>query len=536
MIRYQDDRIMKTLSDAGIRNVSSVYWNLPTAALYEETVRRREGLVAHRGPLVVKTGTHTGRAAQDKFVVRDATTETKVHWGKVNQPLDPAAFDALHARVCAYFQGRDVFVQDCYAGADATHRLPIRVVTETAWHSLFARNMFIRPKGDDERANHRPDFTVIHAPGFQAVPTVDQTRSNCFIVLNLTKKVILIGGTAYAGEIKKSIFTVMNWLLPQKGVMSMHCSANVGRGGDAALLFGLSGTGKTTLSADPERALVGDDEHGWSDAGVFNIEGGCYAKVIRLSPTAEPEIYATTEMFGTVLENVAIDAVARRVNLDDDSFTENTRASYPLRSIPNIVPTGTAGQPRHILFLTADAFGVMPPVARLTPEQAMYHFLSGYTAKVAGTEAGVKEPTATFSACFGAPFMPLHPGVYAKLLGEKLEKTKAKVWLINTGWTGGPPGVGNRMSIAHTRAIVRAVLSGRLDDVRLTHDPVFNLGIPLAVPDVPTAVLSPRNTWKDQDTYDKQAWKVAGLFHQNFMQFVGGVTPEIANAGPNKAA
>jgi phosphoenolpyruvate carboxykinase (ATP) len=532
MLRYHDDRILAALTALGIKNMATIAWNMPAPALYEEAVRRREGLTAYRGPLVCRTGDHTGRAAGDKYFVRDAITEDKVTWSKGNQPFGAAEFDKLFNRVCAHLQGRDLFVQDAFAGADRETRLPIRVITEHAWHSLFARNMFLRPQGESERANHAPQFTVLHAPQFRATPEIDGTRSQVFVIINFARKIVLIGGTAYAGEIKKSIFTVMNFLLPERGILPMHCSANVGAGGDVALFFGLSGTGKTTLSADPERRLIGDDEHGWSDRGVFNIEGGCYAKVIRLSPEAEPEIYATTRMFGTILENVAIDSVTRRIDLDDDRLTENTRASYPLRAIPNIVEDGVAGHPKNVLFLTADAFGVLPPIARLTAPQAMYHFLSGYTAKVAGTEIGVKEPKATFSTCFGAPFMPLHPGVYAKLLGQRLAETGARAWLINTGWSGGPYGVGQRMKIQYTRAMVRAALSGALDDVPCEPDPIFGVGVPRAVPNVPADALQPRRTWKDGAAYDAQAKQLAEMFVKNFATYADGVAPEVRAAAP----
>src|SRR5215470_13769629 len=397
------------LENHGIRNINAVYWNLSTALLYEEAVRRREGRIAHLGPLVVRTGTHTGRSPNDKFIVEEPTSADKVGWGKVNRPMPVANFEVLYRRLLAYLQGKDLFVQDCFAGADREYRLPIRIITQYAWHSLFARNLFLLPI-PEEAAAHMPEFTVIDVPEFHAVPEIDGTRSETFIVINFEKKLVLIGGTQYAGEIKKSIFSILNYLLPQKNVLSMHCSANIGPSGDVAIFFGLSGTGKTTLSADPLRTLIGDDEHGWSDHGVFNFEGGCYAKVIRLSPTGEPEIYDTTRRFGTILENVAIDTTSRRLDLDSDAFTENTRAAYPISHIPNATRTGKAGHPKVIIMLTADAFGALPPIARLSPAQAMYHFLSGYTAKVAGTERGITEPQATFSACFGSPFMALNPG------------------------------------------------------------------------------------------------------------------------------
>jgi phosphoenolpyruvate carboxykinase (ATP) len=502
--------------------------NLPPARLYEEAVRRGEAVIAADGPLVAHTGKHTGRSANDKFVVRDATSESLVNWGEVNKPFSVEKYQALKARVLAYLHGRDVFVQELSVGAAARHRLPVRVIGERAWHSLFARNMFLPPSS----ASGLEPFTLIHVPGFSAEPSIDGTRSGTFIVLNLGERTVLIGGTEYAGEVKKSMFTVMNYLLPQAGVLSMHCSANVGAQGDVAIFFGLSGTGKTTLSADPTRGLVGDDEHGWGDEGVFNIEGGCYAKVIRLSSEAEPEIYATTRRFGTVLENVVYDQQTRALDLDSDKLTENTRASYPLEQIPNFVAGGQAATPRNIVFLTCDAFGVLPPLARLTPAQAIYHFLSGYTAKVAGTELGVTEPKATFSTCFGAPFMPLRPGVYAKLLGERMAKSGARAWLVNTGWSGGPYGVGKRMKISFTRAMVRALLSGALDDIPTVTDPIFGVGVPKSVPEVPPEVLSTKSTWKDPAAYDAQAKKLAEMFAKNFQQYEAEVSPDVKAAGP----
>ncbi len=516
----------------GIANVSRVYWNLSTASLYEEVVRRREGLLAHSGPVVCRTGHHTGRSPNDKLIVKDASTAEHVLWGKVNRPIAPEQFRLLHKHVLRDCEGKELFVQDCYAGADPAFRLPIRVITEYAWHSLFARHLFIPERDAVRLEHHQPVFTVIDLPKFRADPEIHGTNSEVFIVVNFEKGIVLIGGTSYAGEIKKSIFTVMNYLLPFKGVLPMHCSANVGKDGDVALFFGLSGTGKTTLSSDPDRGLIGDDEHGWSDLGVFNFEGGCYAKMIRLSAEAEPQIYSTTRRFGTVLENVSIDAHTRRLNLDDDSLTENTRGAYPLSFIENSVPSGQGGHPRNVVMLTADAFGVMPPIAKLTPEAAMYHFLSGYTAKVAGTEKGVTEPKATFSTCFGAPFLPLHPNVYAKLLGERIAQHKSNVWLVNTGWTGGPYGVGSRMKIAHTRAMISAALSGALDKVAYRTDAVFNIAVPVECPGVPTAVLDPRSTWSDAAAYDAQARKLATMFVENFKTFADAVTPEVLAAGP----
>jgi phosphoenolpyruvate carboxykinase (ATP) len=516
----------------GIVNLERVHWNLSVPALYEEAVRRREGLIAREGPIVCRTGQHTGRSPNDKFIVQEPSSRERVWWGKVNRPIEAAAFDAVHQQLLTYLEGKELYVQDCYAGADLAYRLPIRVITETAWHSLFARHMFIQEPDPAVLATHAPEFTVIDIPSFHAQPAVHGTQSEVFILLHFGKRLVLIGGTSYAGEIKKSIFTVMNYLLPLRNVMSMHCSANIGPAGDVALFFGLSGTGKTTLSSDPERQLIGDDEHGWSEGGVFNIEGGCYAKMIRLSAEAEPQIYGTTRRFGTVLENVSMDSAQRRLNLDDETLTENTRGAYPLSFIENSIPSGVAGHPRNIVMLTADAFGVLPPVARLTPAGAMYHFLSGYTAKVAGTEKGVTEPRATFSTCFGAPFMVWHPNVYAKFLGEKIARHDVRVWLVNTGWTGGPYGVGARMKIGHTRAMIHAALSGALDRVSYEVDPIFNLEVPTSCPGVPVEVLKPRNTWRDQAAYDQQARQLARMFIENFKAYEDEVEPEVRGAGP----
>lgn len=519
----------------GISHTGILFWNLSTAALYEESARRREGLISHLGPLVVRTGQYTGRSPNDKFIVKEPESDRDIWWGKVNQPFDPLKFENLYARMLAYLQGRDLFIQDCYAGADSNYRICVRVITETAWHSLFARNLFIQPN-QDELASFIPDFTIINLPNFHAVPDLDGTRTDAFIIVNFARRLILIGGTSYAGEIKKSVFTILNYLLPHKKVLSMHCSANIGADGDTAIFFGLSGTGKTTLSADPNRTLIGDDEHGWSDRGIFNFEGGCYAKVIRLSPVAEPEIYKTTRSFGTILENVAINPINRRLDLDDDSLTENTRAAYPLSHIPNASRTGLGNHPKNVIFLTADAFGVMPPIAQLSKEQAMYHFLSGYTAKVAGTERGMgSEPQATFSACFGAPFMALHPSVYAELLGKRISENNVKVWLVNTGWTGGPYGVGHRMSIKHTRALLTAALTGALDNVPMEEDPVFGFSVPQTCPGVPKDVLKPRLTWRDPAAYDLQAQKLAQMFIDNFQQFTDVVDSQIMQGAPRVA-
>ncbi len=520
------------LEAQGIVNLARAYWNLSVPALVEEAIRRKEGLIAVEGPVSFRTGQHTGRSPNDKLVVREPSSEQRVWWGKVNKPFSPEHFDLLHNELLEYLEEKEVFVLDAYAGSDPQYRMPIRVITELAWHNLFAKHMFINEPDPRVRANHVPQFTVIDVPSFTADPARHGTNSGVFIILNFEKRLILIGGTYYAGEIKKSIFTVMNYLLPLRGVMPMHCSANVGSAGDVALFFGLSGTGKTTLSSDPERELIGDDEHGWSDEGVFNIEGGCYAKTIRLSAEAEPQIFSATQRFGTVLENVAVDPTTRQLDLDDDSLTENTRAAYPLSFIGNSVPGAIGGHPRNIIMLTADAFGVMPPVARLTPAGAMYHFLSGYTAKVAGTEKGVTEPKATFSTCFAAPFLVLPPNVYAQFLGEKIARHDVRVWLVNTGWTGGPYGVGARMKISHTRAIVHATLAGLLDDVAYELDPIFNIEVPTHCPGVPDEVLTPRNTGRDPLAYDAQAKKLARMFIENFASYADTMEPEVQVAGP----
>jgi phosphoenolpyruvate carboxykinase (ATP) len=519
------------LAAQGLHPAGRVHWNLGAPLLVEAAIRREEGVLADMGPFVACTSPHTGRSPNDKFVVREPATEADVDWGKVNQPFSEANFETLLGEVRAYLDGLpDVFVQDLYCGADSAHRLSVRYVTPNAWHAGFVRNMFIRPEAT-ELATFAPNFTVLHAPEFHAAPEKHGTRSGTFIVLHLSKRMVLIGGTRYAGELKKAMFTVMNYLMPKNGVLSMHCSANIGPAGDTALFFGLSGTGKTTLSADPERGLVGDDEHGWSDKGVFNYEGGCYAKVINLSPDQEPDIFATTQMFGTVLENVVLDPETRKVRFDDQSITENTRASYPLHYIRNHVPSGRGGHPKNIVFLTADAFGVLPPISRLTREQAMYYFMSGYTAKVAGTERGVTEPQATFSACFGAVFLVWHPTKYAEMLGRLIDSHGSKVWLVNTGWSGGPYGVGSRMKIAYTRAMVRAALAGQLDAARTVEDPIFGLHVPSDVPDIPAGVLNPRQTWKDPAAYDSQAKKLSEMFRKNFEKF-GSVSDAIRGAGP----
>ena len=520
------------LAAQGLAPTGTLRWNLEAPELIQAAIRKGEGELAHMGPFVAVTKPHTGRSPNDKFVVKEPSTEADVDWGKVNQPLSEAHFEALLADVKTYLNGLgELFVQDLYCGADADYRLSCRYVTPNAWHANFVRNMFIRP-AVEELASFAPNFSILHAPEFQADPAKHGTRTSTFIVLNLAKRTILIGGTRYAGELKKSMFTVMNYMLPKQGVLSMHCSANIGPAGDTALFFGLSGTGKTTLSADPERGLIGDDEHGWSANGTFNFEGGCYAKVINLSKEQEPDIFATTEMFGTILENVVLEPGTKKVRFEDQSITENTRASYPLHYIRNHVPSGRGGHPKHVVFLTADAFGVLPPISKLTREQAMYYFLSGYTAKLAGTERGVTEPQATFSACFGAVFLVWHPTKYAEMLGELLDKHSAQVWLVNTGWSGGAYGVGSRMKLSYTRAMVRAALAGKLDHAQVTPDPIFGLPIPSSVDGVPTEVLNPRNTWKDGAAYDAQAKKLAAMFQENIKKFGSAVSGAILGAGP----
>ncbi|MBA2708085.1 MAG: phosphoenolpyruvate carboxykinase (ATP) [Gemmatimonadaceae bacterium] len=519
------------LSRQNLAPTGTIHWNLVAPELMQAAARRGEGEFAAMGPFVAVTSPHTGRSPNDKFVVREPSSEKDVDWGKVNQPISLEKYELLLADVRTYLNKREeLFVEDLYCGADPAYRLSVRYVSPNAWHMAFVRNMFIRPEITD-LPTFDPNFTVLHAPEFQADPGKHGTRTSTFIVLNIAERTILIGGTRYAGELKKSMFTVMNYLLPKQGVLSMHCSANTGKEGDTALFFGLSGTGKTTLSADPDRSLIGDDEHGWSDDGTFNFEGGCYAKVINLSAEGEPDIFRTTQMFGTILENVVLDPASKQVRFEDQSLTENTRASYPLQYIPNHVPDGRGGHPRNVIFLTADAFGVLPPMARLSPEQAMYYFLSGYTAKLAGTERGVTEPQATFSACFGGVFLVWHPTKYAEMLGSLLKKHGSSVWLVNTGWSGGAYGVGKRMKLGYTRAMISAALSGALDKTPLRVDPVFGLAVPTAIPEVPTAVLDPRGTWPDGAAYDEQAAKLAGMFRSNFGKF-GETSEEIRNAGP----
>jgi phosphoenolpyruvate carboxykinase (ATP) len=521
------------LKNLGITNLRAAYWNLPAEALYEEIVFRNEGQISHQGPIVVNTGKHTARAANDKFIIREPGSAEHVWWGEYNRPYDVDKFEELFTRLQGFLQGRDLFIQDCFGGADPNYTLPIRIITEYAWQSLFARNMFILPETNEDYRRHVPQFTVVSVPSFQSYPSIDGSPSKTFIALNLDQGLCIIGNTAYGGEIKKSVFTVLNYILPLQNVMTMHCSANVGDDGDVALFFGLSGTGKTTLSADPERKLIGDDEHGWSDDGVFNFEAGSYAKVIQLSSTAEPQIFACTRKFGTILENVVYDPVTRLIDLDDDSITENTRASYPLEYIDNAVPEKKAGHPKNIILLTCDASGVMPPIARLTPDQALYYFISGYTSKVAGTEIGLgQEPEITFSTCFGAPFMVHHPNFYADLLIKKITRYGVNCWLLNTGWVGGPYGIGKRISIKYTRAMLTAALSGALSDVTYTKDPIFGYEVPKHCPGVPDDVLNPAIAWPSESEYKIKYRDLASRFIDNFRKFEDQTDLTIRNSGP----
>ena len=523
------------LDKQGFTARATVHWNMTTAPLVEAAVSRAEGILSKDGPLVVATGRHTGRSANDKFIVRDAETESTVWWGKTNKGMTPEQFALLKADFLAHLGTKDtLFAQDLFGGSQPEHRVNVRVVTEFAWHSLFIRTLLVRPE-EAALKDFLPEFTIIDLPTFQADPAKHGSRSETVIAVNFTEKLILIGGTKYAGEMKKSVFGILNYKLPVDGIMPMHCSANIGPNGDTAVFFGLSGTGKTTLSADASRTLIGDDEHGWSDTAVFNFEGGCYAKMIRLSPEAEPEIFATTKRFGTVLENVVIDPQTRIIDLDDDSLAENSRGSYPIDFIPNASEKNLGPVPKNIIFLTADAYGVLPPIAKLTPDQAMYHFLSGYTARVAGTEIGVTEPSATFSTCFGAPFMPRHPTVYGNLLKERIAKGGVDCWLVNTGWTGGSYGVGKRMPIKATRALLNAALDGSLNDAEFTVDPNFGFKVPVAVAGVDSKILSPRGTWPDPEAYDVTARKLVGQFIENFGQFEEHVDAGVLEAAPKAA-
>lgn len=523
------------LENHGLTDLRKVYWNLPVEALCEEALFRREGQLTNGGALVVRSGKHTARAANDKVIVREPTTEDDIWWGEYNRPYDPEQFNSLYARLQGFLQGRDLFVRDCYAGADPDYRLPIRIVTEYAWHSLFSHNMFIQLDSLEAFRQHVPQFTVICSPSFRAFAPVDATNSETFIALDFQRRLCIIGASGYGGEIKKSIFTVLNYLLPKEGVMTMHCSANATREGEeVALFFGLSGTGKTTLSTDPSRSLIGDDEHGWSDRGIFNFEGGSYAKVIRISSSDEPLIYEATSRFGTILENVIYDPASRHIDLDDSQITENTRASYPLHYIGNVIEEKMGGHPANIILLTCDASGVLPPIAKLTTHQAMYQFISGYTAKVGGTEVGLgEEPEITFSTCFGAPFMVHHPAKYAELLQQKIERHGVKTWLLNTGWVGGPYGVGKRISISHTRALLSAALEGSLEDVDYHEDPVFGFSVPTSCPGVPPEVLDPASSWGSEEEYMRKYRQLATRFVDNFGKFEPDCPPEIVEAGPN---
>ena len=524
------------LSNHGLKHLDTVYWNLSTPALYEEIIFRSEGNIVNRGPVLVNTGKHSARAANDKFVVQEDTTVDDIWWGDYNRPISPAKFNTILTRAQSYVQGEELFVQDCYAGNDPNYRLPVRIITEHAWQSLFARNMLITTTNQDELKHFIPEFTILTLPDFKVDPKIDGTNSTTTIVLNFAERIAIIANSSYGGEIKKSVFTVLNFLLTFRDVLPMHCSANVGKKNDAALFFGLSGTGKTTLSADPNRFLIGDDEHGWSADGIFNFEGGCYAKVIRLSAEHEPEIFACTKKFGSVLENVVYDEVNRQIDLDDDVYTENTRISYPLNYIPNTVSEGMVNShPKNIIFLTCDASGVMPPIARLNPEQAQYHFISGYTSKVAGTEIGLGiEPKITFSACFGGPFMVRHPSVYAAMLKERIQKHQAQCWLVNTGWVGGRFGVGKRISIHHTRNLLNAALDDKLDKVKFRKDKLFGFEVPLSCPDVPEDILEPSNSWGDSKDYWKKYDSLAARFIQNFKLFEDKCSQTVIDAGPKR--
>lgn len=523
-----------TVASIGLKNVASASWNLSPAELVEETIMRGEGVLTDTGALAVDTGEFTGRSPKDKFTVKDEKTENSVWWGDVNIPFESAKFDLLYNRITAYFAGREIYVRDCYACAHDDYRMNIRVVNESPWANLFANNLFLRPS-KEEILNFKPEWHIIQAPGFLADPAIDGTRQHNFAIVNFTKKMILIGGTAYTGEMKKGIFSVLNYVLAhEKGTLPMHCSANLGKEGDVALFFGLSGTGKTTLSADPNRALIGDDEHGWGENAVFNFEGGCYAKCVNLSKEKEPQIWDAVK-FGTLLENTEFIDDTTTVDFDNINKTENTRAAYPINFIPNALEKSVGGIPKNIFFLTCDAFGVLPPISKLDNGQAMYHFISGYTAKVAGTEVGVTEPTLTFSACFGKVFLPLHPTKYAELLGKKLSENKVNVWLVNTGWSGGPYGVGSRMKLGYTRAMITAALNGELEKVSFDTTPVFGLSIPVSCPGVPAEILNPRNTWADKNAYDAKANQLAESFIKNFSQYADFASEEISNAAPKVA-
>lgn len=521
-----------SLDNHGLKNLNDIYWTLPTANLIEKIIARGEGKLTIDGGVSVLTGEHTGRSAGDKFIVKEGATENDIWWGDINHSIDNAEFENLYSKIKDYMESRDVFVQDTTVGSHPDYNMPIRIITTNAWHNLFSRIMFL-PLENGDLKDHKPEFTVLHAPEVEADPDKDGTKTKTFIVISFEKRLVLIGGTIYAGEIKKSIFTILNFMLTENKVLPMHCSANVSKDGETALFFGLSGTGKTTLSSDLERPLVGDDEHGWGEDGVFNFEGGCYAKAIHLDPNLEPLIYAASLKFGTLFENVVLDPVTRKIDYDDDRYTENTRLSYPTSFLPNSLSSGRAGHPKYVFFLSADAFGVLPPISKLTKEQALYYFLSGYTSKLGGTEKGLgKEPLATFSACFGAPFLPRHPNVYAELLGEKISQNNPAVWLVNTGWTGGPYGVGSRIKLEYTRAMVSAALSGELDSGTFVIEDTFGLNVPTNIPGVPDEVLKPKNTWGDKNEYDRIAANLIERFHKNFDQYKDKVSDNILTAGP----
>ncbi|MFP4090446.1 MAG: phosphoenolpyruvate carboxykinase (ATP) [Cyclobacteriaceae bacterium] len=535
MKRTNPASVLNSLDKLGIHNAKGVFWNLHPAELVEEAVKRGEGVIADSGALMCDTGKFTGRAPKDRFIVKDDITKDKVWWGDVNIPFDAVKFDKLFDKMVKFLDGRKIYIRDAATGADPKYRFNLRIIDTQAWHNLFCYNMFLR-LDDDEAEKFEPDFTILAVPEFKADPEVDGTRSPNFAIINFSRRIILVGGTGYAGETKKGVFSVLNFLLPEREhVLSMHCSANMGKNGDTAIFFGLSGTGKTTLSADPKRYLIGDDEHGWTEDSVFNFEGGCYAKVIDLSPESEPEIWNAVK-FGAILENTRFKPGTRTVDFANKEVTENTRVSYPIYHIENAREPSVGGTPSNIFFLTADAYGVLPPISRLTTAQAMYHFISGYTAKVAGTEAGVTEPRATFSACFGSPFMPLHPTKYAEILGEKMEQHKVNVWLINTGWSGGPYGVGSRIKLKYTRAMITAALEGKLDGVDFEEHPVFGVSMPKSCFEVPSEILNPRNTWKDKEAYDDKAAYLAEQFNKNFEKFADNASDEIKGGAPRVAS
>lgn len=527
---YRRPKSERGLEYLGLSNTDKAMWNLTTPQLYEQAIRNQEAILTDNMALRVRTGEFTGRSPKDRYIVDTSSVNELIDWGDINQPVSEKQFDRMQKKIAHYLNGKQLYIKDLYCGADSDYRLNVRVVSEVAYHALFSHNMFINPD-DEDLKNFEPGFTVLAAPYFKADPKKDGTNNSTFIYCNIEKKIILIGGTLYSGEVKKGIFSVMNFLLPQRGVMPMHCSANMEKNGSTAVYFGLSGTGKTTLSADADKTLIGDDEHGWSDNGIFNFEGGCYAKTINLTPENEPEIYQTTQMPGTILENVILDE-NREPDFDDDSLTQNTRCAYPISFIPNASKTGIGGHPQNVIFLTADAFGVLPPISKLTPEQAMYHFISGYTAKVAGTERGVDKPQATFSACFGSPFMPLHPTVYAELLAKKIRTHNSNVWLINTGWTGGMYGKGKRMNLKDTRQMLREAISGNLNDSEYITESFFGLQIPNEVSGVPSSILIPRNTWNDPNAYDEKAAELAEMFHKNFEKFTDKADKDLIDAGP----